>query len=165
MEEIGMRKALSLLLIGTLAITLVACSNSETKETKVENEEPKQKVEEKEEHEENEPTQEELDEKLKKEASAADFEEVNSDEVPKDAKLFVEGEVGSMTDDGTTRTFTLYTQESEGGSGTYDIQTFASLPNVEQVQEGDIVKVYGGYYGKNEDTGMPIISATIVEKK
>ncbi|SHI03251.1 hypothetical protein [Virgibacillus chiguensis] len=162
-----MRKALSLLLIGMLAITLVACSNSETKEAKTEKEEPKQEVEEKEEPEENEPTQEELDEELKKEAVPIDWAKAVSDEIPKGTKVYGEGEVDkySSNESDVMQDFGLSIKYGEDEWGVFEVRTFTTLPNVEEVQEGDIAKVYGTYAGKHEVTGLPLISATIVEKK
>jgi hypothetical protein len=163
-----MKRLLVLLLVGLLTIALVACSNNETKETKAEKEEPKQEeVKKKEEPKEDEETQEELDEKLKKEAVPIDWVKAVSDEIPKGTKVYGEGEVDKhpTNEDDVMQDFGLSIKYGDNEWGVFEVRTFTTLPNVEEVQEGDIAKVYGTYAGKHEVTGLPLISATIVEKK
>lgn len=114
-----------------------------------------------------EPTQEELDEKLKKEAVPIDWVKAVSDEIPEGTKVYGEGEVDDypIDKDDVMQDFGLSIKYGEDEWGVFEVRTFTTLPNVEEVQEGDIAKVYGTYAGKHEVTGLPLISATIVEKK
>ncbi|GIP63352.1 hypothetical protein J32TS6_19070 [Virgibacillus pantothenticus] len=163
-----MKRALLLLLMGMITFALVACSEDKGNEAKAEKEdEPKQEEKAKEEPQKEEPTQEELDDKLKKEAVPIDWVKAVSDEIPKGTKVYGEGEVDKhpTNEDDVMQDFGLSIKYGEDEWGVFEVRTFTTLPNVEEVQEGDIAKVYGTYAGKHEVTGLPLISATIVEKK
>jgi colicin import membrane protein len=101
----------------------------------------------------NEPTQEELDAQLKEEAVQADFVKLNSDGSTGE-KVFAEGEVTNITKEGTLGEFTLTTLD-----GMFTIGNMLGT----EISEGDNVKVYGATNGK-DDTGFPVINATIIEQ-
>lgn len=109
----------------------------------------------------NEPTQEELNEQLKTEAMDADFVSINGDEVEEGAKLKVTGEISFVSGEGVRGgNFTITTEEKDG-HGMYNIINLNTADPVEIV-EGIEVTVYGTYSGKDE-TGIPEITATIIE--
>ena len=141
-----MKKVLGIGII-LLVMLLSACGNDEEVNT-----EPKEEQEPSAEQENNEPSQDELDEQLKEEATEADFVKVNGDEVDEGTKLYAEGETSNINDD-TLQGFTLTTD-----GGMYTVKSFSD----EDVSEGDQVKVYGTYDGK-DDTSMPILNVTVIE--
>ncbi|MEM5014135.1 hypothetical protein WKH57_25840 [Niallia taxi] len=104
-------------------------------------------------------TQEEANEQLKKEATQADFVEINVDN-PKGKTVFIEGEVSLLTE-GVFDEFVLTTEEGPNEHGMYGIQLANTTDAV--YSEGDKVKIYGVVNGKDEN-GMPQIYATILEK-
>lgn len=104
---------------------------------------------------ENEPTQEELDAQLKEEAIEADFVAINGDEVEDGTKLYADGTVDLILEEGVIDKFSFST---DGG-----IYTIISLDTDTEVSEGDFVRVYGTYAGKEEGTGIPMLSVTVIE--
>ncbi|WP_054948989.1 hypothetical protein [Numidum massiliense] len=104
------------------------------------------------------PEQEKLNEQLKKEAVEANFVELNSDDAEDGKKVFAVGEITNIQEEGKLGKFTLTTEE-ENGNGMYTVN---SMTVRYEPKESDRVKVYGSYDGKDE-TGMPIITATIIE--
>ncbi|QTD40436.1 hypothetical protein [Sporosarcina sp. Te-1] len=104
------------------------------------------------------PSQEELDAKLKEEAKEYSFVELNSDEVAKDEKVKLTGEVSAVSGSGVNSTFTLTTKENDG-VGMFSVKNFS----LEDIADGNTVTIYGTYNGKN-DVSMPEIVATIIEK-
>ena len=115
-----------------------------------------------------EPTQKEINDKLKEEATKADFVQINGHEDNnKNKKVFVEGEITNISKEGSTGgEFTVSVQE-ESGVGMYRVMSLDTENNTNvgvTVKQGDKVKVYGVIDGK-DDTGMPKIVATIVEKE
>ncbi len=158
------KKTLILFLALLLTLTLSACGKNVDKvdnENEVENTEQESNVEEKNEEDEKKddgPTQEELNEGLKKEAIEADFVKINGGEIEEDTKLFLEGEVSVIMSKDVGIEFMLGTEEGDG-HGVYSI--WAIVDDI-IINEGDIVKVWGVYNGK-DDAGMPSIVATIVE--
>lgn len=140
-----MKKLLILLLASSL---LTACGSEETaipKEEKTTKEESN-----------SEPTQEELNEKLKAEAVQADFVELNDPGAEMDKKVFAIGEVSSIKEDGIFQVFTLTTED-----GMYSV---TDVLKETEYTDGDTVKVYGTYKGK-DDLGMPSINSTVIEKQ
>ena len=140
-----------LIIVALSALLLAACSDDKQDTS---NTVKKDKVES------NEPSQAELDAKLKKEATQADFVEMNGETTEKNTKVFAEGNIDVVITDGTIGEFTLSTKE-DGGIGMYTVKSF--IPDA-KFTKGDKVKVYGTYGGK-DDTGMPIINTTILEHK
>lgn len=104
------------------------------------------------------PTQEESNKELKEEAVEADFVKINGGEVEEGTKLFLEGEVSIIMSEDLGIEFTLSTKEGEG----YGVYSVWALVEDVIINEGDIVRVWGSYRGK-DDAGMPTIVATIVE--
>lgn len=144
-----MKKLIGLVLLSSLF--MVACSSNEASESV--NEETNTEVTEVD----SEVTQEDLDAKLKEEATQADFVELNSDDAETGKKVFAEGTVETVTTDGTMGEFTLTTSEGDG-SGMYTIVNVMGT----EVLEGDTVTIYGVYEGK-DDLGFPMINATVIE--
>ncbi|HBV97802.1 MAG TPA: hypothetical protein DEF36_12255 [Desulfotomaculum sp.] len=105
------------------------------------------------------PTQTELDAKLKKEAAQANFIELNSSpEKNKDKRVYAKGGISAPAPDGWE--FTLSTKEGNG-NGMYSVK---NLSRIFDIKAGEEVKIYGTFSGKDSKTGMPIITATILEK-
>ena len=137
-----MKKILCLILTISICSTFTACGSS----TKVETAKIKsatnvptvlKKVE---------PTQKELNDKLKKEATKANFVELNGHATEhKNKRVFVEGEIGFISTTGWVGgEFSISTKEGKG-YGMYEIYSLDSNENVvgEDIKEGDKVKVYG----------------------
>jgi hypothetical protein len=135
-----------------LSLLLVACSSESSEpveeETKVSTEETKK----------DEPTQEELNAQLKEEATKANFVELNSDDTEKGQKIFTVGTIDVVIKEGMLGEFSFTTEEDEG----YGMYTVVNVMGTE-VTKGDKVKIYGVYDGKDE-SGFPIINATIIEQ-
>jgi hypothetical protein len=128
---------------------LVGCSsNKPTEEAAGQTTDSNESVEE---------TQEELNEELRNEAIEASFVKLNGDEVKEDTPLYLEGEVSTILSDTGLQTFSFLTTEPEG-SGMYTIVN----ATIDKASEGDQVKLYGKYAGK-DDTGVPKINVTIIE--
>ena len=108
-----------------------------------------------------EPTQAEINAKIKKEATKADFVKVNGHENENKGKAYyVEGEVTFIDNINTTLpTFTVTTKEGTG-FGMYDIMNFNHI----SVIKGDKVKAYGRLSGEKDDKGMIQMSGNIIEK-
>jgi len=104
-------------------------------------------------------SQEEINEKLKEEATRADFVELDVDNPPIGKKVFIDGKVSVLTE-GTIDSFTL-TSEEGTAYGMYKV-ILINTTN-EEYTSGDQVRVFGSVKGKDE-IGMPEISATILEK-
>ncbi|CAG9608069.1 hypothetical protein [Pseudoneobacillus rhizosphaerae] len=107
-----------------------------------------------------EPSQEELNEKLKTESVQADFVELNSDQAEIGKKVFTTGEVSIIKEDGIFKTFTLTTKENNG----YGMFTITDILKSENYQDGDTVKIFGTYAGK-DDLGFLKIDSTVIEKQ
>ncbi|MBS4188665.1 hypothetical protein KHA94_00325 [Bacillus sp. FJAT-49705] len=135
-----------------LSLFLFSCSSEET--TKPESEKLTEEAASK------EPTQEELNEKLKSEAVKADFVKLNGDEAEKGLKVHAVGKVSVIAEDGIFRTFTLTTEEGEG----FGMYSILDVLKETEYAEGDTVKVYGSYDGK-DDLGFPQINSTVIEKQ
>lgn len=151
-----MKKILVSMLAILLVFALVACSNGDSEEkTTSKTEEIVNK-----ESTEKGPSQQKLNEKLKKEAVKADFVELNVDNPPEGKKVYIDGEVSALNK-GPMDEFVLTSKEDKG-NGMYMIK-LANTTDVE-FSEGDQVRVYGVVNGK-DDTGMPKVLATIIEKK
>ena len=105
-------------------------------------------------------TQEELNEKLKEEATRADIVEINVENPPIGKKVYIDGEVDLLTE-GDKDEFLITSKESKG-FGVYKVK----LINTTDIDfnEGDQVRIYGGVTGKDE-TDTPEILASILEKK
>lgn len=103
------------------------------------------------------PTREEMNEEMKAEAKEYSFVEFNGDEVVENEKVKLSGEVSSVQEEGMMGEFTLSTKEGDG----YGMYAVINMLGAE-FNEGDTVIVYGAYDGKN-DSGMPLINATIIE--
>jgi colicin import membrane protein len=99
------------------------------------------------------PTQEELDAQLKDEATAADFVELNSDDAETGKKVYAEGTVDVILEEGVIQSLSFSTDD-----GMYTLANASGT----KVSEGDQVKVYGVYSGKDE-TGIPKIDVSIIE--
>jgi len=105
-------------------------------------------------------SQEEVNEKLKEEATRADIVEINVENPPIGKKVYIDGEVDVLTE-GVVDEFLITSKESKG-YGVYKVKLINTTD--EDFKEGDQVRVYGGITGKDE-TDTPEILASILEKK
>lgn len=96
---------------------------------------------------------------IKSDAIQADFAKINNDEVELNTKLFTEGQVGTVFSTGYWGEFSLTATEDDG----YGMYTIVNLSDIE-VSEGETVKLWGTYYGKDDTTGIPEITVTLIEK-
>jgi len=159
-----LKKITTLITCGAIAISLTACGSQEKQTTQADT--PKQEEKPKE----NKPAQKELNDTMKKEAVKGDFVELNSDNPPKDKKLFLEGEINSIQSKTgekelqTSDYFMLKTQE-ETGIGIFKVMN-GDIENTkkEHFKAGDKVRIYGVYMEKDITSGMPVIASTIIEK-
>ncbi|MFO1445998.1 hypothetical protein KDN24_22900 [Bacillus sp. Bva_UNVM-123] len=147
-----------LLFVFLSTMFLFGCSSEET--TKQKKEEPTQEDSKNEETNKVEATQEELNEKLKSEAVQANFVELNDPAAEENKKVFAEGEVSVISETGPFKTFNLTTNQGDG----FGIYSIVDILEDEEYQEGDIVKIYGTFKGKN-NLGMPEITSTVIEKQ
>lgn len=154
----------NLLLLGASALLLGACGTDggNTEDTEATEEPETEEVVENEEviSEENEPTQEEINSELKNEAEEIDFVTANGGDYEQGARVYAEGEISTVVDD-VIDEFVISTVEGDG-YGMYRVRSFNTTDAV--YTDGDILRVYGSYDGKDENTGMPVISSTFVEK-
>ena len=111
---------------------------------------------------EKEQTQEEINKKLKLDATKADFVEINGYEKENIGKyLFIDGEVSFVGDvNEAIPLFTVTTKEGDG-YGIYDVMNFYDI----EVKKGDKVKVYGSLSSEKSNVGAPQISGIIIEKQ
>lgn len=148
--KLGGNKLKKLLWISTLsALFLAACGDEKKEEPKVETSSEQVET--------TEPTQEELNAKLKDEAITLDFIAANGDEVEKDTKVTITGEVTTVMSEGIGGIFTVTTTEGDG-FGLFSVKNFTS----DEVVEGQTVSVYGTYNGKDESK-IPSIVASFIE--
>ncbi len=107
-----------------------------------------------------EPAQEEIDEQVRQEAMAADYDEINAGNWL-NKKIFVEGTVEAIEENVLWR-LTLLQNENK-----YIILVYGRMPNIEDalavLQEGDRIKIYGSVKGKDETTGLPTVFGNIME--
>lgn len=144
-----MKKILFMLV--AVMLLLVGCGGEDSSEHK-ENDKQDASTEQ---QENNKPTQEELDAKLKKEAIEADFVAINGGEVEDGTKLYADGTVDLILEEGAIDTFSFSTDDG--------LYTVKSLDIDSTVSEGDFIRVYGTYAGKEEGTGIPLLSVTVIE--
>lgn len=111
-----------------------------------------------------EPTQEELNQKLKEEATKADFIQINGheDELV-NKKVYAEGKISVVDYEKVMDLFPSFLLSQKEGDG-YGVYHVTNVLNVPDLKDGDTVKVYGTLKGKDK-TGGPKINATIIEKQ
>lgn len=109
-----------------------------------------------------EPTQEELNEQLKANAKKGDFVEMNGAKIDEGTPIYLEGQVAVLTSNSTAMPEYDFTTDEGDGHGYYMIKDF-SLSGIPK--EDDVFKIYGYYYGKDEDTGIPLVHVHVVEKQ
>ncbi len=159
-----MKKIISLLIGIVVCLSFIGCGNTSSKQQS--NERTKQTTQKK--TDKKEPTQAELNAQLKKDATKADFVQLNGHEDQyKDKKVYVEGTVSFISQAGAPgREFTMSVQEGNG-YGDYGITSLDTEHNYnigKDIVEGNKVKIYGTVEGKNSE-GMPHIVAIIIEKE
>lgn len=158
------KKILTLILILVIAFTLSACGAKVDDEDEVGNSTQETNIEEdnkNNEKKDDDPTQEELNDKLKEEAKEFRYIEVFRDEVEKDTKIHIEGVIDAVIKDDKLGEYSVIVEEDDMDvEGVYDVKSFV----LEEFFEGDRIKVWGSYDGKN-DIGAPTINATIIEKQ
>lgn len=146
-----------IILMSSLLLLLGACSS---KEETIKEEKTKQVNVEIQKTNDNK-SQEELNEQLKKEAKKADIVELNVDNPPIGKKVFVDGEVSSLSKNDSINEFVLRSKENDG-NGMYKIKLINTIET--DFNEGDQVRIYGAVTGKDE-TGTLEILASILENK
>ncbi|WP_102707034.1 hypothetical protein [Terribacillus saccharophilus] len=109
-----------------------------------------------------EPTQEELNEQLKENAIKGDFVEMNGERLEIGTPVYLEGKVSIVTNDSEVMPKYDFVTEEGDGYGHYSITDISSS---DVPSEGDRLKIYGSYHGKEEDTGIPIVYVHVVEKQ
>lgn len=108
------------------------------------------------------PTQEELNEKLKQEAIKANFVEINGGSVDVYTKIYAEGIISVVMKPGLLGEFSLTTEEGNG-FGIYTIRNFDLNGPIENSDIDRRITVWGVFWGKDPETGIPIITSTITE--
>lgn len=100
-------------------------------------------------------------EEIKREATRADFVELNAGKIETIAKkVFIEGEVSFIETKTIPKSFTLTSKEGDG-FGMYNI-TFYDEEISNTIKEGDMVKVFGLHMGKS-NLGMPRVTCEAIE--
>ncbi|WP_449354396.1 hypothetical protein ACUL41_14810 [Virgibacillus natechei] len=149
-----------LFLLSIIVLFLAACGGeAEDTNEQANATTPTEEATETEESTEEEPTQEELDAQLKEEAIEADFVAINGDEVEEDTKIHATGTIDMVMEDGVMDEFMFTTEEGDG----YGMYIVHNLDMDAEIQEGETIKVYGTYSGKDEEMSAPILSTTIIE--
>ncbi|WP_173918594.1 hypothetical protein [Halobacillus sp. Marseille-Q1614] len=103
------------------------------------------------------PTQQELNEKLREEATAIDFAAINAGKVEIGEKVSIIG--GITEEEGTESSIFTVTTKEEDGYGTYTVESMAKDADY---QTGEIVEVFGTYQGTDED-GTPLIESPVID--
>ncbi|MEH7460248.1 hypothetical protein V7183_24515 [Bacillus sp. JJ1127] len=160
------KKLLSFVMFGSI-IALTACGTTEKTESKPK-EETKQTQNNK-----DLTSQDELNKKIKLEAEEINFVKANGEEYEKGKRLKATGTVDLLLKSSAFPSFVLTTDENNG-KGMYSIQIAQSgvqsneneivLKNGLKITKGTAVTIYGAYDGKDK-TGMPKISAPLIEGK
>ena len=155
-----MKKKVSVLMVLLLMI-LVGCSNEKSKnsnkkesETIITNNQTNKVTE-----------KENPSEKLKKEAIKAEFVKINGHEkANENLKVYAEGKISVVDYEKKLDVFPSFilSQEEDKGFGVYHI---SNILGKEGLKDGDEVKIYGVVSGEKNKSGMPVILATIIEKK
>ncbi|MGH0852569.1 hypothetical protein [Bacillus cytotoxicus] len=162
-----MYKKIFAFILCSLVFSLVACDSPQKTESKPK-EETKQTQSDK-----ALTSQDELNKKIKLEAEEVNFVKANGDEYEKGQRIKATGTVDLLTKASTLPSFVLTTDENNG-KGMYSIQITQSgvqskeneivLKNGLKITKGTTVTVYGVYDGKDK-TGLPKISAPLIESK
>lgn len=157
-----LKRLITFVSCGFIVMYLTACGSQEKQTVKTDTSKQEEK--------DNKPSQKELNDTMKKEAVKGEFVELNSDNPPKDKKIFLEGKIDklmSVTGEKELQTsdyFILKTQEADG-IGIYKVfNTDIKNTKKEHFKECDTVRVYGTYMNKDGLTGMPIVGSTIIER-
>lgn len=141
--------------IGALSVLLLAACGEE--EAKPKEDTPVEEANNGAEEKSDSPTQEELNAKLKAEATAIDFVAANGGEIAEKTKVTITGKVTTVMSEGVGGVFTVTTTEGDG-VGMYTIENYSMTETAEDKE----VTIYGTFAGKDE-AGMPKIVATIIE--
>ncbi|WP_460299602.1 hypothetical protein [Clostridium botulinum] len=144
-----MKKILTIFLILVSSTVFMSCSSKSTDATNKNKTATQQKTNKKEEI----PTQEEL----KKKAVEVNYTELkNNPEKNKNKKVYIKGHVSVILQD------SHFTFENKNGDN-YETYSVTNLSNIKELNENDVIKLYGVYTG-NDDAGFPLIKAHIIEK-
>lgn len=159
-----MKKLLTVITLGVVAVSLVACGGGETKEASgntgattgamaattgaVTQDNTK--------------SREEMNAQLKTEAVEADFVKINGGEW-EDKSVFVEATVNVANHNDSLKSILHVSKKTNAGYESYDISVFNTIvPDIVNIKDGDKIKAYGIVDKKGD--GAPVILATIVEK-
>ncbi|MDA1987463.1 MULTISPECIES: hypothetical protein [Bacillus cereus group] len=161
------KKLISLCVGSTLFLGLTACDSSKENESR-----EKTNVKSQEETTKDLTSQDELNKKIKQDAEEVSFVKANGDQYEKGKRLKATGTVDLLLKSSLLPSFVISTNENDG-KGKYTIQIAQSgvqsneneitLKSGLKISKGATVTIYGAYDEKDK-TGMPKISATIIEQ-
>ncbi|ADY19666.1 hypothetical protein P4U05_11250 [Bacillus paranthracis] len=161
------KKLISICIGSTLLLGLTACDSSKQSESS-----EKTNVKPQRETKKDLTSQDELNKKIKQDAEEVSFVKANGDQYAQGTRLKATGTVDLLLKSATIPSFIIGTNEN-GGNGMYTIQIAQSgiqsseneitLKSGLKISKGATVTIYGVYDGKDK-TGMPKISATVIEQ-
>ncbi|EJR18734.1 MULTISPECIES: hypothetical protein [Bacillus] len=161
------KKLISLCVGSTLFLGLTACDSSKENESR-----EKTNVKSQEETKKDLTSRDELNKKIKQDAEEVSFVKANGDQYEKGKRLKATGTVDLLLKSSVLPSFVISTNENDG-KGRYTIQIAQSgvqsneneitLKSGLKISKGATVTIYGAYDEKDK-TGMPKISATIIEQ-
>lgn len=151
-----MKKLLTVIALGVVAVSLVACGGGETKEASGNTGATTGAMAA------TTTAQEEKKDDLKAEAVEADFVKINGGEW-ENKSVFVEATVDVVNHSDSLKSVLHVSKKTDAGYESYDISVYNTLvPDVVNIKDGDKIKAYGIVDKKG--AGAPVILATIVEK-
>ena len=161
------KKLISLCVGSTLFLGLTACDSSKENESR-----EKTNVKSQEETKKDLTSRDELNKKIKQDTEEVSFVKANGDQYEKGKRLKATGTVDLLLKSSVLPSFVISTNENDG-KGRYTIQIAQSgvqsneneitLKSGLKISKGATVTIYGAYDEKDK-TGMPKISATIIEQ-
>lgn len=92
-------------------------------------------------------------------AVKGNFVELNSGEFPKDKVFYINGKITDIIKDGSLGRFSLNISDVYGGG----ILLVDNFSDTSSLKNGDDVTIYGVYKGADEETSIPVMSATIIK--
>ncbi|AYY28362.1 hypothetical protein ACS47_19470 [Bacillus cereus] len=161
------KKLIGICIGSTLLLGLTACDSSKQSESS-----EKANVKSQPETKKDLTSQDELNKKIKQDAEEVSFVKANGGQYEKGKRLKATGTVDLLLKSSALPSFVLSTNENDG-KGMYTIQIAQSgvqsneneitLKSGLKISKGATVTIYGAYDEKDK-TGMPKISATVIEQ-
>lgn len=161
------KKIISICIGSAILVGLTACDSSQQNESN-----EKTNVKSQTETKKDLTSQDELNKKIKQDAEEVSFVKANGDQYEKGKRLKATGTVDLLLKSSTLPSFIINTNENDG-KGMYTIQIVQSgvqsneneitLKDGMKITKGAKVTIYGAYDEKDK-TGMPKISATVIEQ-